>query len=572
MVTQKQYYIRFKNSYDEHVAIVRELPVGQVSSHIEPKLHELLNDFEGNEILTKVLIIGEIEKDFLVKLSKGLGCLNLVTELKDLKESLKPIPISFEIDKFTIQAAFYTEKSCIFNYEGLFEGQLGIVAFASAGAIIPQNLALVKEVFAQHAWIWMLKEKEVKVPSFSFRDDSLSCEWANYGDEATVLSNALKRPDFLSKLAVSHTYNAFLTLETLNQLTGKFVKQSEKFNRTQRLSLPVGAGNLSSTKVNWENDPFYQVKNGVQQQLGLLEKRIQDSMERFFLPATGEFWGKIHPSIDTLRELDTTEKAKSNVLRIDDKVQEAFLNLNRRVLSQQFKSVMRLVNDAVNSLEKDMAQTCRQKEIPTISLYVSPLNDKELPLTLDSTVRMERSYEATVQRKGFYEYFMAVRKYQMLFLMLVSLFGIGSFIRRQPQIMITASLILTAFGAYTLRKTVSQERQEQTEKEVERARENLREETKRIANETLQRWRKQLSDYFKTLNTQVIRQIDEAASNYQQRKQAQQEDVKRTFQRISQNLDANDKLLASFQRNQDMWLRNVQRLKSELKSEFSKIR
>jgi hypothetical protein len=69
-----------------------------------------------------------------------------------------------------------------------------------------------------------------------------------------------------------------------------------------------------------------------------------------------------------------------------------------------------------------------------------------------------------------------------------------------------------------------------------------------------------------------MKQIDETASNHQQRKQSQQEEEKRTFQRILQNLDTNDKLLAGFQRNQDMWLRNVQRMKSELKSEFSKIR
>ena len=65
MVSKKHYYSRFKNSYDEQVNSIRDLPVGQIRSHIEPKLLELNNDFEGNEMLVKVLIIGEIDKEFL---------------------------------------------------------------------------------------------------------------------------------------------------------------------------------------------------------------------------------------------------------------------------------------------------------------------------------------------------------------------------------------------------------------------------------------------------------------------------------------------------------------------------
>lgn len=572
MITKKQYYSKFKNAYDEQAGSIRDLPIGQIRSYIEPKLLELHNDFEGNEMLAKILIIGEIDKNVLKMLSNGMSYPDLPKELSGISETVSPLPITYQVENTIVQAAFYTEKSCAVSYEGLFEGQLGIVAFATASDINPQNLTLIKEVFSQHAWIWLFKHRETKVPVFSLREDVLACEWLNYEDETATLAHVLKRTDFIGKLAVTQTYNALLALETLNQFTGKFVKQTEKLNRTQRLSLGANGGNMVSVKANLENDPYYLIKSSVQQQLSLLEKRVQDSMERFFLPATGEFWGKIYPSIDTLSELETTEKAKSNVLKIHDTVRDAYLNLNRKVLQQQFKSTMRLVNDAVSSLEKDMAQVCQQNNVPMVSLFVNPLSDKELPIILDSTVRVERPYEATVQRKGFYEYFMAVRKYQMLFLMLVSLFGIGSFIRKQPQIMITASLILTAFGAYTLRKTVRQERQEQTDKEVERAREMLRDETKRIGNETLQRWRKQMADYFKTLNSQVLRQIEETTSNYQQRKSAQQDEEKRTYQRIIQNLDTNDKALMGYQRSQDMWLRNVQRLKLELKSEFSKIR
>jgi hypothetical protein len=571
MVSKKQYYSRFKNSFDEQLTLVRELPISQVKNHIEPKLHDLANEYEGDEILIKILVIGNFNEIFLKKLSTLLNIYLTADEQLNLQQSARPLKVGYELDGLTIHAVFYSEKSLLFNYEGLFEGHLGIVTFGEEADINAKNLELVKHIFGQHGYLWLCKDQAAKSMPVTCRDDILATDWIDYEGETATLSQYLKRPDFLQKLAITQTYNSLLTIDTLSQATTRFVRQTEKQNRIQKLSLPVQNTSYGS-KTNIETDVYGQIKNSVQQQLSLLEKRVQDSFELFVLPGTGAFWAKVFPAIDTLNDLETIEKAKTNILKINDKVQETYLAYTRKVLSDQFVGAMRLTNDALNSLEKEVVRTCQQKGVPVVSLFMNYLNDKELSLTLDSSIRIERPYEAAVQRKGFYEYFMAVRKYQMIFLMFISLFGIGSYIRRQPKIMITATLILTAFGAYTLRKTVKQERQEQTDKEVERAREMLRDETKRMSSETLQRWRKQLSDYFKTLNVQIMRQIDESTQIYQQRRQVQMEDEKRTFQRISQGFDVVEKQLSGFQRSQDMWIRNQQRLKAELKSEFLRIR
>jgi cytochrome c peroxidase len=73
------------------------------------------------------------------------------------------------------------------------------------------------------------------------------------------------------------------------------------------------------------------------------------------------------------------------------------------------------------------------------------------------------------------------------------------------------------------------------------------------------------------LNTQILRQIDDTASVYQQRKQVQADEERRLFQRISQNFEATEKQLTSFQSSYDKWLKNQLSRKTELKTAFSNI-
>ncbi len=571
MISKKQYFSRFKSSLDEQLSTMRELSIGSIRNIVEPKLSDLSNDFEGEELLVKVLVFGNPDKEFLENLSNGLCNTSLVDELADIQALCRPVKIAYQIDTLSVHAVFYGANAHFFEYAGLFEGHLGIVAFADEAAMNAQNFELMKRIFRQHGFLWLLKDAAVSKSNHELPETVVAAEWADVDDQASTLKQLLARPDFLSKMAIMQSFNSLLAIDTLSQSAVKFVKDAEKINRVNRLSLPVQQG-TSLIKGLQESDPYTTIKYSLQQQLTQLEKNINDQLDLFFLPGTGPFWGKVFPTIDTLNRLDTIEKAKTNVLKVPDKASDLFLAHTRAVLEQQFQQFTQHINNSIRSVESDVQQTCERKNILPLQFFITFLDEKDARTTLDSAIRIERPYEANVQRKGFYEYFMAIRKYQMVFLMMMSLFGIGSFIRKQPKIMITATLILTAFGAFMLRKTVKQEREEQTEKELEKARETLKDEAKRMSSETAQRWRKQLSDYFKTLSGQLVRQVEETAQSYLLHKHSTLEDEKRLQQRLLQNLDNTDKQFANFYRNQEMWQRNQTRLKAELKTEFLRVR
>ena len=570
MISKKQYYPRFKSSLDEQLSGMRELPIGAIKSIIEPKLCELSNEFDGEELLLKILILGNSNLINMKKLSNGIGNDDLIDDLVNIQTLDKPIKAAYTVGALTIHAIFYGENTLNFEYAGLFEGQLGIVVFADKASLCIENFELIKQVFRQHSFLWFLKDADLPYPQIELADNIVATEWANLDDESASLAQLLQRPDFLSKMAVTQSLNSLLAIDTLSIAANKFVKEAERQNKISKLLLPIQQS--TPMKGLQETDPFTSVKYNIQYQLNQLEKSVGNQLEMFFLPATGAFWGKVFSTIDTLKQLETTEKAKTNMLKVPDKARDLFLTHTRNVLESQFLKVSQLVNDALRVMNDDINKTTVQKGIGGIDFFITPLSDKESQIALDSVIRLERPYEANVQRKGFYEYFMAVRKYQMIFIMFISLFGIGSYIRKQPKIMITATLILTGFGAYSLRKTVKQEREEQAEKELEKAREVLREEVKRMGSETVQHWRKQLTEYFKGLNNQLIKQVEETAQSYLIRKHTVLEDEKRMQQRMLQNIDNADKLYVSFFRSQDMWQRNQQRLKSELKSEFLRIK
>lgn len=571
MIAKKQYFSRFKSSLDEQLSTMHELSIGSTKSIIEPKLSELSNDFEGEELLLKVLVLGNPDISFLEKLALGLSNADLIDKLSDVHLLYRPVKVAYQIGTLTVHAVFYGANAHSIEYSGLFEGHLGVVVFADEVSMNAKNYELIKRIFRQHSFLWLLKNSSNNKCALELPEHLIASEWADIDTDNNTLEHLTKRTDFLPKMAITQTLNSLLAIETLSQSAVKFVRDADKQNKISRMTIPL---QQSSTYIKGfqDIDPYNSIKYNIQYQLSQLERNINDKLDLFFLPGTGPFWGKVYPTVDTLSRLDTVEKAKTNTLKLPDKARDMFLNHTRNVLEERFLIFTQLTNEALVNINIDTTQVCEQKNVPPINFFIAPLNEKDSQTTLDSAIRIERAYEANVQRKGWYEYFMAVRKFQMIFLMLISLFGIGSFIRKQPKIMITASLILTAFGAYTLRKTVKQERDEQTEKELEKARENLKDEARRMGSETAQRWRKQFSDYYKSVNTQFIKQIEETSQAYLMHKHSTLEDEKRLHQRLLQNIDNTDKHYAAFYRNQEVWQRNHQRLKSELKTEFLKIR
>jgi len=207
--------------------------------------------------------------------------------------------------------------------------------------------------------------------------------------------------------------------------------------------------------------------------------------------------------------------------------------------------------------------------MPSPSLNFASLSDAELVSILDSVVYIDKPFSAEMPKKGAYEYFMAVRKYQMLFFMMASAFGL-SFVRNVMMFTIPATLVLLGFGIYSVMITVEKERKEKTEKELKKAQESLFGEAKRIATEISRQWGRQFSEHLRNQGILITEETENYIKVFYTKRKTGLDEEKKNLQRMLQGIDQSERTLELVKRNAASWQRTLARNRNEIKTSFLK--
>ncbi|WP_020599949.1 hypothetical protein [Spirosoma panaciterrae] len=556
----QQQYPRFSRSYTEFIASLGDVSLPSIGTHIEPKLRQLADAYDTEVVTLQLLIVGEPTPSWCQHLANYF-CLDPAQTAIDFR---KAIDTTWNGLPFRLQFVSLIQASV--RPVGVYPGHLAFIAFVDTTDATAENLAVVQLWARRFAWVCVLHDQPTTLPIWPNADRFLSVSYSTYKADSPRF---WETPLFASQVAIVHTYNSLLTIdsihEALNQLTG----QAERATRLNKLLNQAGSG---SARGGVESDPFSTLKAFMQQKLPQFEKDALDQLDAYFMPGTGRYWTDINPTIDSLTELETVQRAKTNLLRIDQNAINLFMKHVRRVIQRNLTQAFEPIRKGFETLEKELNDLATSKKLPPVSLFFTHLTENQLQPILDSAVRIDRAYEASINRKGFYEYAMAVRRYQMMFFMFASTFGVAATIRTHLEVMIPLSLALMSYGIYSIRKTVMQERAEVQERELEKAHDTLREESRRISGEVQSRWRRQLSEYFKGQQTGLLRQLDDIAVAYQQQRVAEADDEQRRLRRVTQRYESLEKQLYTLTQALRNWQRNQQTIKNELRSAYLALR
>jgi hypothetical protein len=87
---------------------------------------------------------------------------------------------------------------------------------------------------------------------------------------------------------------------------------------------------------------------------------------------------------------------------------------------------------------------------------------------LDMYGIFQSQFRAEMPRPGFSEYFSSVRKYSMLLVMGASMFGMSAMLRQYHEITVPVTILLVAWGTYSVMVGTKQTRIELTETKLKR--------------------------------------------------------------------------------------------------------
>lgn len=374
--------------------------------------------------------------------------------------------------------------------------------------------------------------------------------------------------EFFALLNTAFNFNCMQAAETLFSVLGLALEQEERNLKARKVMNQQQLLKIQTKSGQNFYDLSAQIKNLVTTQLSQLEKGLTETLENAIRPQVGSFFNELELVVKRLENLERDKGAKNVQLKIPADIENEFFSFVRKYFLKAVHDSLIVIRDGLKTIEQDIEKICSRHNMPSPVLNIRYLTEQQLKMILDSTIRWERAYEGSEGKKGLYEYFMAMRKYQMLFFMVASTFGL-SFRSSLRLYMIPLSILLVGIGGFNVYKTVEKESEENEIKELEKARECIRNEAKRMGTEVVRQWTRILSDYLRQQSGQIIQTAEIELKEYAGRKAADEEEEKKMIQKQTQTIDNAERRFGNIIRNKETIFKNLQRAKAEARQAFT---
>lgn len=431
---------------------------------------------------------------------------------------------------------------------------------------------MLSSVLTNGAWVWLIKPEEKALDSSFSNDLEEQClgiqqlNWSELGG-AHSLPTLFEDKAFQEKIYIAFNYSCVSAMDSLLSVFNLAMEQEERNLKAKRVLNQQQVIKLQSDSGSSLQDVLAQLKTFTNQQLNQVEKGVLQSMEDAVRPQIGSFTKEVEALVDELESLDEEKGSKQTRLYIPDNIQRSFQESVSRFFQTMGQENLVILRDTLKGLEEEIEKILAQHELPAVSFNVRYLTDQPLQQIMMSAVRWERPYEGSLGRKGPYEYFMAMRKYQMIVFMLASSLGL-SFLRNLRLYMIPVTILLLGVGGYNVYRSVEKERADNDSKELDKAKDSLKNEAKRIGSEVVRQWGKVIADHIKQQNHQILQTLESHLKEVGRKKDADLDEQKKRSQRQTQSLDSMERKYSNIQRGKETVYRGIMRSKSDIKQAF----
>jgi hypothetical protein len=315
------------------------------------------------------------------------------------------------------------------------------------------------------------------------------------------------------------------------------------------------------------SDILSQVKHLVQNDFGEFEKEIKESADEKFRNKIGSLWLKSQELINKLQSLKAEKKTKKQILFVSNEFQEELVDFIYKELYNYCSGDIKKMNAMLDSL-KEKTKGLLKEETPDVEqFFFKQLYDTHFKKTLESIVHIERPYKSEVKRLGGYEIFMAIRRYQMIFFMMFSTFGLTAIFQKTRWIMLSASLILLSIGIFSVLKSSKKEKIETELKELEKAKESLLHEIRRMFSEIQREWSTIITNHLREQMQSYILHLEKLIKDTQSKKTTELNQTKQILTKQLTGIDVKEKMLSNeLEANKKIWQQSLLYIKESKNS------
>jgi hypothetical protein len=309
------------------------------------------------------------------------------------------------------------------------------------------------------------------------------------------------------------------------------------------------------------------VRNRLQRHFSDFARGLEDRLQGLLAAPNGTLVQETEERLTAFPPLSREDRLKTTVTRVPAEFEEELLEtVHERMLAHGTRDLVAM-RDMFRLVQSEIEQVLAAQGAPAVVIQFQHLTDERLRRLLEMQILLQRKYQGELPRAGFFEYVMIARRYQMVFFMFFSAFGL-SFLRTYREFMIPTAILLLSFGAINVVNSVRRERSESLERETEKARETLRVDLRRMFTELQRGWTSVVAQHLSDQVPIVVGHVESTLRDSAGRRGDQAAEERQRLQRQLQGLETSERRLLAAAKGRDLVATAVAQLRGELRQLF----
>lgn len=291
---------------------------------------------------------------------------------------------------------------------------------------------------------------------------------------------------------------------------------------------------------------------------------LEDRFATCVSAPTAPLWATLDTDLAAVEALEQEARVKATALKLSAADEERWLQRLRTTLLQHGIADIAAVRDMLKQAAAEIEHDVTAAGGPPVVVQFQPLTDQRLVWLLDNTLVPVRKYHGELPEQGFFQYLMMARRYQTVAFMLMSAFGL-SFVRAYRDFMLPAAIVLLSLGAIQVVHSVKRERVETLAKELEKVRELLRTESRRMVEKVEGGWLAAVKQHLGD-QLQILAQVESSARDHITRTEGENDEERQRLTKQVKTADTTEKKVVALQKAREGFAQGVAQVRGELRA------
>ncbi len=385
-----------------------------------------------------------------------------------------------------------------------------------------------------------------------------------------VNGELLDSPEF-SKRPDAKSIHDIKTLKAFSQEILNSIKKKKETTQIEKSKVSIQMMNqLSNNSLSASYEISNTIRTITQKKISHFELSYNDSVNEFSKPVIGRLWIESNDWVNQINEISILESHRSHetILTLKEQTTNDILNKLKKRFTDFAKNDVSFLNDRIKTAQEEVKTCLHSYDIKDYIMTDINLDfEKKYNDIIRSCIRIDNPYQGSYAKKNFRSLIFEMRSFSMMFLLLLSSFGINHYIAQNEKsrmIVYMISLVLIVIGILVTFANAQDSKEERLEDEIKKAKEKMNSEIKRSVNEFILEWRGFINSSFKTAISDISLETERLIKEDTKRKNDNIVTERLKLNQLSQMLDAKDRNYQDILRKCENWQQQIDTLAFEI--------